>query len=81
MKTKIDKKELSIEKNDSKLAEVYSITENPPVLSLIPKNEVLLDSESREKTFDLVIRLPKTDQFIVTVSTKNEELCIWDIIK
>uniref|UniRef100_A0A6P7FUD4 NACHT and WD repeat domain-containing protein 2 isoform X1 n=1 Tax=Diabrotica virgifera virgifera TaxID=50390 RepID=A0A6P7FUD4_DIAVI len=84
---KISKNELSIENNDSSLSKVYSVCKSPPVLSLIAINEAdsvesdqFLEKTTEEKNFDLVVRLPKTDQFIVTVSTNNKELCVWDII-
>ncbi|XP_056647037.1 NACHT and WD repeat domain-containing protein 2 isoform X1 [Diorhabda sublineata] len=85
---KINKNELTIENGDSSLSKVYSVCKSPPVLSLmaVTENEADLLSEelmgidSDEKTFDLVVRLPKTDQFIVTVSTNKKELCVWDII-
>lgn len=87
---KINKREISIENNDSSLSRVYSVCRDPPVLSLIAVNEADLDSAESEKcadavkdqkTFDVVVRLPKTDQFIVTVSTNSKELCVWDVIK
>lgn len=31
------------------------------------------------KTFDLVTRLPETDDYVVTVSTEKEEICVWDV--
>ncbi|CAH1102040.1 unnamed protein product [Psylliodes chrysocephalus] len=86
---KINKREISIENNDSSLSRVYSVCRDPPVLSLIAVNEADLDSAESEKcadavkdqkTFDVVVRLPKTDQFIVTVSTNSKELCVWDVI-
>ncbi|KAJ8964870.1 hypothetical protein NQ314_004552 [Rhamnusium bicolor] len=87
LEDKISKNEISVEHNDSNLSKVYSITKNPPVLSLIPLNSAMMESGEefpekvfREKTFDLLIRLPNTNQFIVTVSTNNEELSVWDII-
>ncbi|KAJ8923993.1 hypothetical protein NQ315_006769 [Exocentrus adspersus] len=87
LENKISKKEISIENNDSSLSKMYSVAKNPPVLSLMPLNSALMEADEgipenvfRDKTFDLIIRLPKTNQFIVTVSTNNEELCVWDII-
>ncbi|CAG9821320.1 unnamed protein product [Phaedon cochleariae] len=84
---KISEGELSIGNNDSKLSLVYSITKNPPVLSLIPigsidieKKEEFPEDVKEDRAFDVVVRLPKTDQFIVTVSTQKGELCVWDII-
>jgi hypothetical protein len=33
----------------------------------------------QESSFDLVVRLPETDQFVVSVSTNKEEICVWDV--
>lgn len=88
LEDKVSRNELSVEHNDSNLSKMYSITKNPPVLSLMPLNSALMEAHEefsdnvfREKTFDLIVRLPKTNQFIVTVTTNNEELCVWDIIR
>lgn len=80
LKEKIDKNELKIGNNDSKLAQIYSETIVPPVSSFVPKNSSVMEL-TKECMFDLVVRLPNTDQFVATVSTKNEELCVWDILK
>lgn len=73
--------------SNSKLMEVLETAKHPPVLSLIPLNEII-ESENTEnkssfhaKQFDLITRLPDTEQFVVTVSTNNEEICVWDIRK
>ncbi|XP_065167837.1 NACHT and WD repeat domain-containing protein 2 [Atheta coriaria] len=71
-------------KYDPKVAEVYKMCAKPPVASLIPFN--LSNSLTEEDTnvavfkpFDLIVRLPGTDQFIVTVSTDKEEICVWNV--
>ena len=86
LEDKIRRKEISLESNDSTLVQVYSLTKSPPVLSLIPLNSVQEEKESdesgpafKESNFDLVIRLPDTDQFVVSVSTNKEEICVWDV--
>ncbi|KAJ8971122.1 hypothetical protein NQ317_007671 [Molorchus minor] len=83
LEDKIGNKEISVEHNNSNLSKVYSMTRNPPVLSLIALNSAPRGNEEVivEKTFDLIIRLPKTNQFIVTISTNREEICVWDIIR
>ncbi|XP_049826318.1 NACHT and WD repeat domain-containing protein 2 isoform X2 [Aethina tumida] len=72
--------------SDSKVSNMYQLAKNPPVTSLIPLNSDMLEQDCettertlREKTFDLVCRIPDTDQFIVTVSTNKEEICVWNI--
>ncbi|XP_074036921.1 NACHT and WD repeat domain-containing protein 2 [Leptinotarsa decemlineata] len=84
---KISKNELSVENNDSQISRMYSVAKNPPVLSLIPIKSVVVENREQLKkkncednNIDIVVRLPKTDQFIVTVSTAKNELCVWDII-
>lgn len=80
LKEKIDKNELKLENNDTKLAQIYSATTVPPVLSFFPQNPALREP-TKKCIFDLVVRLPNSDQFVATVSTKNEELGVWDILK
>lgn len=80
LKEKNDKNELRVENNDTKLAQIYSETIVPPVLSFVPNNFAVMEP-IEETIFDLVVRLPNTDQFVATVSTKNEELCVWDVVK
>lgn len=76
-----EKNELKMENNDSKLAQIYNKATIPPVLSFIPNNSATTMESSQECIFDLIVRLPDTDQFVVTVSTKNEELSVWDVAK
>lgn len=80
LKDKIEKDELPMENNDTKIAEMCNATIVPPILSFVPKNSAVMES-TKECMFDVVIRLPNTDQFVATVSTKNEEICVWDIAK
>lgn len=80
LKEKNDKNELKLENNDTKLAQIYSETIVPPVLSFVPNNFAVMES-NKECIFDLVVRLPNTDQFVATLSTTNEELYVWDIVK
>lgn len=71
------------------MQEITALSKNPPVLSLIPLNG--LDIEERmpfesttsfqSSVFDIVVRIPNTDHFVVTVSTQKEEICVWDIRK
>lgn len=75
--------------NNPKVQEITALSENPPVVSLIPLNG--LDIEERmpfesttnfqSSVFDIVVRIPDTDHFVITVSTQNEEICVWDIRK
>lgn len=75
--------------NNPTVQETVALSKNPPVLSLIPLNG--LDIEERmpfdsttnfqSSVFDLVVRIPDTDHFVVTVSTQKEEICVWDIRK
>lgn len=80
LKEKNDKNELRVENNDTKLAQIYSETIVPPVLSFVPNNFAVMEP-IKETIFDLLVRLPNTDQFVATLSTKNEELCVWDVLK
>lgn len=81
------KDELNLEANDTKLSEVYELTKNPPVLSLVPLKIVKTIEDSseggsyKEKFIDLIVRLNETNRFVVSVSTKNEEICVWDAVK
>lgn len=73
--------------NNKKIQEIVDLSKDPPVLSLIPLNG--LDIEERmpfetattQSVFDVVVRLPNTNHFVATVSTQNEEICVWDIKK
>ncbi|CAG9853566.1 unnamed protein product [Phyllotreta striolata] len=82
---RIDGNQLSLEDGDG-LSRLYEACKEPPVLSLMAVNDGDAEPEGDveagtvQKTFDLVVRLPKTDQFIVTVSTDSKELCVWDVI-
>lgn len=83
LEDKIRRKEISLESNNSTLAQVYSLTKNPPVLSLMPLKPTQ-EKQSDESApvfqyFDLVTRLPETNQFVVSVSTSKEEICVWDV--
>lgn len=80
LKEKNDENELNLENNDTQLAQIYSETIVPPVLSFVPNNFALMEP-NKECIFDLLVRLPNTDQFVATLSTQNEELYVWDIIK
>lgn len=87
--SKIKNGESDINLSDPKVSEVLRICRNPPVTMLIPLNSAEIDekgafsppSSFHNKSFDLVLRLPETDQFVVSVSTTNEEICVWNIRK
>lgn len=75
---------------DSELSKVLELTRNPPVNSLIVinsqddydnlnKDNTNDNTSVKNKTFDLVQRLKDTDDYIVSVSTEKEEICVWDI--
>lgn len=75
---------------DTKILKVLKISKDPPVLTLINLSNKLIDKKLESKgskhsflnnSFDLVTRLPETEQFVVTVSTNEEEICVWDIKK
>lgn len=84
---KVTSRELSLEKGDSKLAEVYRISRNPMVLSFISLNAIkedLVDDIApvfRPINIDLVVRLPGTDHFVVSISTNKEEVSVWNVQK
>lgn len=74
--------------HNPKVQEIVGLSKNPPVLTLIPLNG--LDIEEKmpfesttnfQSVFDIVVRIPDTDHFVITVSTQNEEICVWDIRK
>lgn len=83
------KRKNEINLNGSNLNEIYSIAQSPPTLSLIPINgetETVSSVDQPEgafndKGYDLLTRLPDTEQFIVAVSTHREEILVWDIKK
>ncbi|CAH0778298.1 unnamed protein product [Bemisia tabaci] len=58
-------------------------TENPPVLSLVPNALSEENISEKEKTdsvyFNDVQRLPEGDTYVVTISTANEEIAVWNI--
>lgn len=73
-----------------KVSKIFELTKNPPVTSLIPLN----DEEPEEndiiypsaipliaRPFELVVRIPETNRFVISVSTTREEICVWDIKK
>ncbi|KAK9874009.1 hypothetical protein WA026_002362 [Henosepilachna vigintioctopunctata] len=81
-------KELTMEGADENLLKLYELSKDPPVLSFIPANgsclddlEVSCDSQPsfREKNYDLLIILPESNRFLVSLSTEAEEICVWDI--
>lgn len=56
-----------------------SLTEVPPTLSLIPcPRASLLDGDHGD--INLVIRLPSNPDYVVTVSTAQQEICVWSIV-
>lgn len=58
---------------------------NPPVLCLVPISPLSLDGDGDQpapkKMFDLLVRIPNSNRFIVAVSTEQERICVWDIVK
>ena len=73
---------------DKNIQDAYRIAQNPPVLSLVPiKNIEVPDYTScannksvfKEIIFDIVCRLHDSDQYVVSVSTEKEEVCVWDV--
>ncbi|EFA06477.1 hypothetical protein TcasGA2_TC009369 [Tribolium castaneum] len=83
LEDKVRRKEISLESN-STLAQVYNVAKNPPVLSLIPLNAGQGKGDASAplfQYFDLVTRLPETDQFVISVSTSKEEISVWDVKK
>lgn len=75
---------------DPLLNSILEVTKNPPVCSLVLTNiQDVVEEEInnkgdkgepvQDKTFDLVTRLNETDDFVVTVSTDKEEICVWDV--
>lgn len=67
-----------------RLSELLETCKRPPVPSLIPLVVQKWSDEEdgapyTKKVFTMVTRLPETEQFVVTVSTDKEEICVWDI--
>ncbi|KAF5270218.1 hypothetical protein FQA39_LY08432 [Lamprigera yunnana] len=81
--------ERSNEMLDPKVMGILQITRNPPVLSLLVLNSKIdsvsetmsINSMYQNKILNLILRLPGTEQFVVSVSTNLEEICVWDIKK
>lgn len=81
----VRKTELNLEANDSKASEVFRITKNPPVLSLVPlcsinnvENKTPDGSVYKEKCIDLITRLTTNENVVVSISTNQEEISVWD---
>ncbi|KAB0804135.1 hypothetical protein PPYR_01105 [Photinus pyralis] len=69
---------------NKQITDVFNITRNPPVTSLVLLNSnVPSDPDTvtmcQNKVLNLIIRLPDTEQFVASVSTNLEEICVWDI--
>lgn len=82
--------EISVNTMDKKILETYRTAENPPVLSLVPisyyniNNDDSASSDTtntifKEVNFNLITRLPETDKFIVSISTKKEDISVWNV--
>lgn len=73
--------------NETYIKDMYEFTNNPPIISILPlKNLIKTESEKetltyKEKYFNLVTRLVGTDRFVVSISTDNEEISVWDVRK
>ncbi|XP_018319781.1 NACHT domain- and WD repeat-containing protein 1 isoform X2 [Agrilus planipennis] len=82
LKMKIAKKQLQIS-SEIKLSEIFERTKTPPVLSLVPLDVDTSEDELNMGTinFNLILRLPGTDSFIVSVSTERDEICVWDVVR
>lgn len=89
LEQKIKNGEAKINLSDPKVSEVLKICRSPSVTMLIPLNGEDMEeattfsptNNSHNRIFDLILRLPNTDQFVVSVSTAKEEICVWDIRK
>lgn len=82
---KIAKKEYSLD--EAHVKEMYNLTKNPPVVSIVPHDNLekaIGENETtifKEKCFNLVTRLVGTDNFVVSISTDKEEIAVWDVKK
>ncbi|XP_054275892.1 NACHT and WD repeat domain-containing protein 2-like [Macrosteles quadrilineatus] len=61
-----------------------SVIEKPPILSLVAVVREEITDEGNEildtdKCLDMIIRLPKNPNFIVTIATEKEEISVWDV--
>ncbi|XP_073986625.1 NACHT domain- and WD repeat-containing protein 1 isoform X1 [Rhodnius prolixus] len=66
------------------LASTWSkIAENPPIPSLIKAEVTEKDTSGLNQTdsFDILRRLPNSQNFVVSVRTKECEISVWDIAK
>ncbi|XP_045482226.1 NACHT and WD repeat domain-containing protein 2 isoform X1 [Harmonia axyridis] len=88
LEEKIRKTELTLEGADESLVELHNSSKNPPVSSLIPANSSCLDDletcndsepSFKEVMFDLIVVLPETNQFVATLSTNSDMICVWDV--
>ncbi|KAK5648750.1 hypothetical protein RI129_003642 [Pyrocoelia pectoralis] len=74
---------------NQKIKDAINITKNPPVLSLLLLNNNIASNKEPASTtatyqnnvLDLIVRLPDSEQFVASVSTDQEEICVWDIKK
>ncbi|KAG8308984.1 hypothetical protein J6590_096876, partial [Homalodisca vitripennis] len=60
-----------------------SVILNPPVLSLVAVSREEITGEGNEasdtqRCLDMIIRLPKNPNFVVTIATDKEEISVWD---
>nr|XP_022901761.1 NACHT and WD repeat domain-containing protein 2 [Onthophagus taurus] len=75
---------------DPRISDVCRLSYNPPVLSLVPISCNKLTEEASSDNaksvfndihFNVITRLPNTDNFIVSISSHNEEIVVWDVKK
>lgn len=73
---------------DEGLIKLHNLSKNPPVTTLIPANSSCLDDleecdnsepSFKEVVFDQIIALPEANQFVVSLSTDAEMICVWDV--
>ncbi|KAI4468136.1 beta transducin-related protein [Holotrichia oblita] len=87
---KVLRNEISVDTMDERILETYRVAENPPVLSLVPISYCNINSDDsasgdntktifKEVNFNLITRLPETDKFIVSISTKKEDISVWNV--
>ncbi|KAL1513904.1 hypothetical protein ABEB36_003243 [Hypothenemus hampei] len=74
---------LKSKNRNEKEEEIYGLCKNPPVLTLFPLNhETFLEKEAKDLIyFDLIVKIPNSNRFVVTISTNEEKLCVWDILE
>ncbi|XP_066263113.1 NACHT and WD repeat domain-containing protein 2 [Euwallacea similis] len=68
---------------EGKEMELFEACQKPPVLTLLPLNPNVFGEEeavSLATNLDILVRIPNSNRYIVTISTNDESVCVWDVL-